>query len=109
MLVPAASLALVPLAGTQVAVLILTIALAGFGLGLCQPLTLSWVAARAPADIRGTAMGLRLSGNRLGQFALPVLAGLVAGAAGLPAIFWSIGVLLAFSAALVTSKTFGEE
>jgi len=67
---------------------------------------MSWVATRAPVEIRGTALGLRLSGNRFGQFALPALNGLIAGAAGLSIIFWCLGGLLCVSAALVMRATF---
>lgn len=73
----------------------------GFGLGLGQPITLSWVAGAAPQDIRGTAIGVRLMGNRLGQTVLPLAVGGIAGAAGVAAIFLSLGGLLALSSSFV--------
>ena len=106
MVVPAVVLFALPFAGAVLALLFGAMVLIGFGLGLCQPLTMSWVASRAPVEIRGTAVGLRLSANRFGQFVLPATVGLVAGAAGVPAIFWSLGLLLAVSAALVTRGSF---
>jgi len=61
------------------------LAVAGFTLGIGQPLTMSWLAEVSPLGLRGTAMSLRLTGNRLGQVLIPSLVGLVAtgvGAAG---------------------------
>ncbi|NBE99194.1 MFS transporter [Nonomuraea sp. KC401] len=54
----------------------------GFGLGVGQPLTMSWLAESAPPGLRGRAMSLRLVGNRTGQLLLPGAAGLVAAGAG---------------------------
>jgi MFS family permease len=107
MVLPAVALCLLPLAGADVGLLAGMLALIGFGLGLGQPLTMSWVASRAPAEVRGTAMGVRLGANRIGQLGLPVTVALIAGAAGLPAIFWSLGGLLALSALLVARAPFG--
>lgn len=55
---------------------------AGFGLGVGQPLTMSWLAESAPAGMRGRAMSLRLVGNRTGQLVIPGAAGLMAAALG---------------------------
>lgn len=79
------------------AVLGALVAVAGFGLGVGQPLTMSWLAEAAPAGQRGRAMSLRLTGNRLGQVLVPSLAGLVAAGAG------SGGVLLLTSAGLLAA------
>ena len=78
----------------------------GLGLGLGQPVTLSWVAGTAPQELRGTALGLRMSGNRLGQVVLPMAVGAVAGAAGLLASFWALSVLLLLSSAVVRRTDF---
>ena len=59
----------------------------GLGLGLCQPLTVSWVAGQVPPEIRGMAMSVRLAGNRLGQVVVPLGVGILAGAAGLASAF----------------------
>jgi MFS family permease len=106
MAVPALMLILLPLGGAETLPLAIAVAFIGFGLGMCQPLTMTWVATQSPVDIRGTAIGVRLSANRFGQFAIPALAGLVAGAAGITVIFWSLGALLALSALLVTGAAF---
>jgi len=106
MIVPAVMFVAIPFIGIEIWPLAIAMVFIGFGLGLGQPLTMSWVATRAPVEIRGTALGLRLSGNRFGQFALPAMIGLIAGAAGLSIIFWCLGGLLLVSAALVMRATF---
>ena len=45
------------------------------------------------------ALTLRMMGNRVGQFTIPVIAGLLAAAAGAASIFFILGVTLAASAA----------
>ncbi len=60
----------------------LLVALAGFGLGTGQPLTMASLAEAAPLGLRGRAMSLRLTGNRLGQVVVPTAAGLIAAGAG---------------------------
>jgi MFS family permease len=106
MLLPAATILTIPWIGAQTGPLLVAMILIGFGLGLGQPLTMSWVATRAPIEIRGTALGARLSANRFGQFALPATVGLLAGTAGLLAIFWSLAALLVISAAFVARAPF---
>jgi MFS family permease len=103
---PALMLVVLPLVGSATIPLFIVMALVGFGLGLGQPLTMSWVATRAPFDIRATAIGVRLSANRLGQVAVPATVGVVAGAAGLTAIFWSLAAMLAVTALVVTTAPF---
>ncbi|MBX6349981.1 MAG: MFS transporter [Clostridia bacterium] len=105
-IVPAFAVAALPLAPSPV--LGALMALAGLGLGLGQPLTMSWVASRAPADERGAALGLRLSGNRLGQLGIPAAVGLVGNAAGEASVFWAIGAALLLAASWVVRAPFGE-
>ncbi|MEY3071841.1 MAG: hypothetical protein RLZZ353_37 [Actinomycetota bacterium] len=100
MVLPALMLAALPLT-TAVPVLVVLLAVAGFGLGLGQPLSLATIADEVAPGMRGTAMGVRITGNRLAQLLLPVAAGLVAGAAGLGSIFVLSGGLLGASAASV--------
>ena len=54
----------------------------GLGLGAGQPLTMSWLAESTPPGLRGRAMSLRLTGNRVGQVVVPSTAGLLAAGAG---------------------------
>jgi MFS family permease len=70
------------------------VVLLGLGLGVGQPLTMSWLAEVAPPGLRGRAMSLRLTGNRLGQVLIPSAVGLVAAGVG------AAGVLAATAAAL---------
>lgn len=68
--------------------LFVVVVLAGLGLGAGQPLTMSWLAEETPPGLRGRAMSLRLTGNRLGQVVVPSLAGLVAVGAGAGGVLW---------------------
>lgn len=102
---PAAALAGVPFLDA-LPLLYAAMAVIGFGLGLGQPITLAWVADRAPDEIRGTALGVRLSGNRLGQTVLPSAVGAVAGISGVAGVFVSLAVLLGASAAAVLATPF---
>jgi MFS family permease len=108
MVVPAIVLASLPFSGGNLAVLVLSMFVIGAGLGLGQPLTLSWVADRAPDGIRGTAIGVRLTANRFGQVALPAIVALAVGAAGISAIFGSLSILLGVSAIQVARADLGD-
>ena len=77
--------------------------IAGFASGFGQPLTMALISLRTKADERALAVSARLSGNRLGQFILPVAAGSLANGAGVGAVFWSMALLL--GASLVASAT----
>jgi MFS family permease len=76
---------------TSFATAMVAMVIAGFALGLCQPLTMAWVANETSPETRGTAMSVRLSANRLGQVALPSAAGLMAGFAGTAGVLWVVG------------------
>jgi MFS family permease len=67
------SIALLLIANLQLAIILM--ALVGITLGFMQPLTMSWVVALAPRGAIAAALGIRLSGNRLGQAAIPLVAG----------------------------------
>ena len=71
--------------------------IAGFSLGIGQPLTMSLVSQKTLADERALAVSARLLGNRLGQFIVPAAAGAVAAAAGAGAVFIGLAVLLGSS------------
>lgn len=101
-LAAAASVAIVafPL---PIPILAAAVAVAGFGLGVGQPLTMSWLAEVAPAGLRGTALSLRITGNRLGQIILPTAAGLIAGGAGAQGVLALTGVTLVAAAVATRS------
>jgi MFS family permease len=95
--------AALPLSGST-AVLGVLLAAAGFLLGIGQPLTMSMVVQAVPEGARGTALAIRLTGNRFGQVATPAAAGLVAGAAGVASAFWLLGGLLGLAALAVVRR-----
>jgi MFS family permease len=74
---------------------------AGAGLGIGQPLTMSWVASLAPSGARATALSVRLMGNRVGQVTLPVVVGTVAAFAGAGGVLGATGLVIAISLASV--------
>jgi MFS family permease len=70
------------------------LAIVGFFLGLGQPITMTLITQAVPADARGAALALRLLGNRLGQVALPIAAGLLAAPAGPGGALWMSSAVL---------------
>jgi MFS family permease len=91
----AAGLALAALAvATRPAAFLAFVVVLGFGLGVGQPITASWVAGQAPADRVAAALAVRLTGNRAGQLLLPAVAGLVAGLGGTALVFGAGGLAL---------------
>ncbi len=94
----AAGLALMPIP-MPLWLLAIVVGAAGIGLGAGQPLTMSWLAESTPPGLRGRAMSLRLTGNRLGQVLLPSAVGVVAAGAG------AAGVLAVTAAGLTAAAT----
>lgn len=81
------------------------IAVAGFALGIGQPLTMAWVSRSSKLEERAMAISLRLTGNRLGQFVLPLIAGATAGSLGVGSVFLVLSGILGVST-VVSSKNF---
>jgi predicted MFS family arabinose efflux permease len=73
----------------------------GFSLGIATTLSLTNVVDLASAAAMGTVMSLRITGNRLGQAAVPFLASLVAAATGVAGIFAIVAASLVASGASV--------
>ena len=82
------------------AAMVVVVAFAGLALGIGQPLTMSWVVRAVPAHVRATALGLRLTGNRLGQVAVPATIGVLAASAGAAGVIWATAATLAVAAAV---------
>jgi MFS family permease len=82
-------------------VLYVAMAVSGFGLGIAATLSISNMVDIVPPGARGVALSLRITGNRVGQVFLPLLAGLFAVAMGAGGIFAIIAVSLAVSATSV--------
>lgn len=99
-----AAASVVALAVVPLPAMFVVMAVAGVTLGVCQPMTMSWVAARATEGSRGTAMSLRLLGNRIGQVVIPLAAGSVAVAAGAGGVVAAAGLTVAVSAVVVASR-----
>jgi predicted MFS family arabinose efflux permease len=86
----------IPLTAMYAAIIVM-----GFSLGIATTLSLTNVVDLASPAAMGTVMSLRITGNRLGQAAVPFLASLVAAATGVGGIFAIIAVSLAASGASV--------
>jgi predicted MFS family arabinose efflux permease len=86
----------IPLSGMYAAMTFL-----GFALGIATTLSLTNVVDLASAAAMGTVMSLRITGNRLGQAALPFLASLVAAATGIAGVFAIVAVSLVASGVVV--------
>jgi MFS family permease len=71
--------------------------IAGFSLGVGQPLTMSLVSQKTESSERALAVSARLMGNRFGQFLVPAAAGAAAAASGAGAVFIGLAVLLGTS------------
>lgn len=77
---------------------------AGFSLGVGQPMTMAWVSRISKDDERSFAISIRLAGNRLGQFILPALAGIISGGLGAGAVFVALALLMSSSTPLIHTK-----
>ncbi|GAS98542.1 putative drug resistance efflux protein [Mycolicibacterium canariasense] len=66
----------------------------GVGLGIPQPLTMSWVTSLTPAGSHGVALGMRLTSNRVAQTSVPLAIGALAGPFGVIGIFWANALIL---------------
>jgi MFS family permease len=69
----------------------------GFAMGIASTLTLSGIMHLAPPEVCGTALTLRMTGNRVGQIVFPALAGVLAAATGVAGILLALGLGLAAS------------
>jgi len=72
--------------------LITIFVLVGLGHGISQPLSMVTLADHVDSAERGTALGLRLTGNHLVQIVGPLVLGIVADTIGLTAVFAFAGL-----------------
>jgi MFS family permease len=82
------------------AAMYVVIAAAGFALSNAITVSIATLLATTSEETRGTANSLRMMGNRMGQFVIPFMAGLIAAATGVAGIFLIIGVSLGASGAV---------
>lgn len=66
----------------------------GFGLGIALTSTIALTMQITPVGVQGTALSLRLTANRLAQFVVPLLAGLIVAPLGVGGIFTLTGAAL---------------
>ncbi|WP_197383362.1 MFS transporter [Mycolicibacterium mengxianglii] len=79
---------------SEISVLIIAMALLGFALGLSQTTTMDWVVNLVDDTSRGSALGLRVATNRLGQTVILVTAGAVSGWFGVRAAYIMLAVVM---------------
>jgi MFS family permease len=82
----------------------IVILFAGLSLGVGQPMTMAWVSRISRDDERSFAISIRLAGNRLGQFMLPALAGLISGAFGVGTVFIALALLMSSSTPFIAKQ-----
>ncbi|WP_269929285.1 MFS transporter [Kocuria massiliensis] len=70
----------------------------GFFIGLAQPLTMTMIITSVPETWRSPALAVRLTGNRVGQVIIPLVAGAVVAPVGPAGAIWLTCVLLLGSA-----------
>jgi predicted MFS family arabinose efflux permease len=70
----------------------------GYGLGISSTLAFSGMVQLAPANVRATALSVRLTGNRIGQVAFPSVASFFAAFAGAGGVFAIIAISLVIAA-----------
>lgn len=88
------SLALLPMVIHHIPLSIAMMVVAGFFLGVGQPLTMSLVTRSVPLDWRSPALAVRMMGNRVGSVTVPLAAGAIAGLWGPAAAIWLACFLL---------------
>jgi hypothetical protein len=76
----------------------------GFAIGIASTLTLSGIMYLSPPEVCGTALTLRMTGNRVGQIIFPALAGFLAAATGVGGILLALGLGLALSGIAVAVR-----
>ena len=70
----------------------------GFFIGLAQPLTMTMIIKSVPTTWRSPALAVRLTGNRVGQVLIPLVAGAVVAPVGPAGAIWLTCALLLGSA-----------
>lgn len=87
---------------TSPVVVVVSVLISGFSLGLAQPFTLLAMARVTSERERGPAVGLRMAGNRLVQAAAPAAFGAAAAIAGLVPAFWGAAGVCAVAGVVIS-------
>ena len=80
--------------GGKLPVILLGLAIAGFGTGLLLPNLNTWLAAATPESVRGRALGGLTSAYFFGQFLSPIVTRPLADAVGLATAFRWVGAVM---------------
>jgi MFS family permease len=94
---------------TDPIILVAIMVIVGLGLGLGQPMTIAWVANRSPRSERATALGVRITGNRVALLVVPTTMGAIAGSAGITAIFVVMAMSLGAGAVVAMTTSFDDD
>jgi predicted MFS family arabinose efflux permease len=95
----AASCLLVLAVSGNLAPMMVAMSVLGFALGLSQTTTMDWVVNLVDDTSRGSALGLRVATNRVGQAFILAAAGAVSGVWGVQAAFVLLAVVMFGTAA----------
>ncbi|MFM1779253.1 MAG: hypothetical protein RIS51_398 [Actinomycetota bacterium] len=87
-------------------VLAVVMVIAGFAMGIGQPVTMAWVSRISNPKQRGLSIAIRLTSNRFGQVVVPAAAGAIA-LSGVGTVFWMLAALQAASL-FVTEHALGK-
>lgn len=88
-----AAIAVTPLIGNFLVLLIVAAAVRGAAQGVSQPLMYSLLGRAVPASVHGATVGMRNAVTRLASIVTPALMGVVAAAWGIEASFYVMGAL----------------
>jgi MFS family permease len=84
---------------SNLAPMMVAMSVLGFALGLSQTTTMDWVVNLVDDTSRGSALGLRVATNRVGQAFILAVAGAVSGVWGVGAAFTLLAVVMLVTAA----------
>lgn len=98
LLIGALTVAAVPPVITHLPLAFALLLVGGFFIGLAQPLTMTMIVKTVPLTWRSPALAVRLTGNRVGQVVIPVVAGFMAAPLGPAGAIWFTCALLLASA-----------
>ena len=79
-------------------------ALFGFVVGICQPLTMSWISSSSPEGSRGLGLSMRLAANRLGQTSIPAALGPLAAVGGGVIVLAVVAVALVITSGAIVAS-----
>jgi MFS family permease len=98
-----AGIAITPLIGAFLALLVAAAGVRGIAQGMSQPLMYSMLSRAAPSARHGTSVGLRNAVVRLASIVTPAAMGIAAEAWGIEASFYGVGALLLLATAALAA------